>query len=39
MDVPDAIMAYHIPRIHNHPRSLDISTDLYRMDCILTLFR
>ncbi len=36
--VLDAIMADHIPRIHNHLRSLDISTDLYIMDWILTLF-
>jgi hypothetical protein len=36
--VLDAIMAEHIPRIHNHLRSLDISTDLYIMDWILTLF-
>lgn len=36
--VLDAIMADHIPRVHNHLRSLDISTDLYIMDWILTLF-
>jgi hypothetical protein len=36
--VLDSIMAEHIPRTHNHLRSLDISTDLYIMDWILTLF-
>lgn len=36
--VLDAIMADNIPRVYNHLKQLDITTDLYIMDWILTLF-
>lgn len=38
VSVLDAIMADNIPRVYNHLRSMDITTDLYIMDWILTLF-
>jgi len=36
--VLDTIMSDNVPRVYNHLKLLDISTDLYIMDWILTLF-